>query len=138
MSRKLESSPARREVSRWAAPNVTLHAVPSWPSIWLPMTTSTPMPSHWCRIRCDVENPVRAVLMLIMVAEPPSSSRVTSPGVVALSSATVGTVVCETSQRRPSTSSAGQSSSARVRSRSAMACSARAASEGDQPRLPST
>ncbi len=77
MSRKLESSPARRAECRWAAPKATVHAVPTWPSIWLPMTTSTPRPSHWCRTRCEVLNPVRAVLMLIMVAAPSSSSRVT-------------------------------------------------------------
>ena len=46
MSRKLDSSPARREVSSKAAPNATVHMDPSWPSIWLPMTTSSPRPSH--------------------------------------------------------------------------------------------
>ena len=91
MSRKLESSPARRVVDLKAAPNVTVHRVPSWPSIWFPITTSTPRPSHWNSTRWECENPVRAVLMLTALAAPLSSSRVTSAGVVALSSATNGT-----------------------------------------------
>src|SRR5690349_25049588 len=41
------SSPARRAVCQWAAPNATAHLVLICPSIWLPMTTSTPRPSHW-------------------------------------------------------------------------------------------
>ncbi len=81
MSRKFDSSPARREVSWYAAPKATVHAVPTWPSIWLPITTSRPRPSaRWCT-RCEPVKPVRAVLMLIAVADPPSTSRVTSAGV---------------------------------------------------------
>lgn len=80
---------------------------------------------------------MRAVLMLMAVAEPPSSSRVTSAARVALSSAMNRTGLCATSQRRPSTSSAGQSSSAKVSPRSAISRRARTASEAVQPRLPS-
>ena len=75
--------------------------------------------------------------MAMPVAAPASSSRVTSAGVGTLSSAYIGMGECWTSQRRPSTSSAGQSSSAKARSRSSISRSARADSLGVQPRLPS-
>ena len=89
-------------------------------------------------MRRETVKPVRATLMLTAVAEPPSTSRVTSAGVTALSSAMNGTRHCCTSQRRPSTSSAGHSSSAKVSPRSSISAIARADSEADQPRLPST
>ena len=63
--------------------------------------------------------------------------RVTSAGVATDSSATNGMWHCSTSQRRPSTSSAGLSSSAIERSRSSMRRRARADSDAVQPRLPS-
>ena len=58
-------------------------------------------------MRDEPVNPVRAVLMLMAVAAPESTSRVTSAGVTADSSATNGMGHCWTNQRRPSTSSAG-------------------------------
>ncbi len=52
------------------------------------MATGTPRPSQSPATWVESVNPVRAVLMLTMVAEPPSTSRVTSAAVGALSSAT--------------------------------------------------
>ena len=76
--------------------------------------------------------------MLTAVADPPSTSRVTSAGVGTDSSATNGTSSLPTSQRRPSTSSAGHSSSANDRPRSAISFMAHSDSAAVQPLLPST
>src|SRR6185312_5295707 len=86
----------------------------------------------------EVVHPLRAVLILIAVADLPSTSRVTSAGVGTDSSAMNGTSRCSTSQRRPITSSAGHNSSANNRSRSAISFMARNDSDAVQPRLPST
>ncbi len=76
--------------------------------------------------------------MAIPVAAPASSSRVTSAAVGTLSSAYIGMGERSTSHRRPSTSSAGHSSSAKLSPRSAISPRARADSLAVHPRLPST
>ena len=75
------------EIDRLRVDNAALHTEPIWPSIWFPMTTSTPSPSHRWWMRWECVNPVRAVLMETPVAEPPRISRVTSAARDALSSA---------------------------------------------------
>ena len=115
MSRKFDSSPARLEVSSWAAPKATVHSDAELAVDLVAHHDLQAEPLGQVVHATALVKPVREVLMLTAVAEPPSTSRVTSAGVGTDSSAMKGTSSCWTSQRRPSTSSAGHSSSAKVR-----------------------
>ena len=81
MSRKLESSPARREVSSKAAPKAT---AARGADLSVDLVAHHDLDAEALALvrgsAASTVNPVRAVLMLMPLAAPPSSSRVTSPG----------------------------------------------------------
>ena len=137
MSRKLDSSPARREVASKAAPKVTVAREPTWVSIWLPMVTSTPRPVHRPRISCASVKPERAVLMQMALQPPESSSREASPAVGTDSSPTTGMGDFSTRRRRLIVSFASHGSSSRLRPRPSVRRSTSMASFAVQPRLAS-